>query len=121
MAYAISADLLLVFHFLFILFVLFGGLLVAWRVACIWLHIPAAAWGAAVEIMGWYCPLTPWEIRLRRLAGETGYEGSFVEHYLLPLIYPVGLTRELQLAIGVGVLVLNLGIYWWIWQQRRRA
>ena len=121
MGYAVLADLLLIVHLFFILFVVSGGLLVVWWRGWIWLHLPAAAWGAMVEIMGWYCPLTPWEWRLRRLAGEAGYEGSFVEHYLLPLIYPSGLTRGMQLAMGLSVVLINLGFYLWIWRKNRRG
>ncbi len=119
MGYALLADLLLTVHFLFILFVVFGGLLVASHRAWIWLHLPAVLWGALVELMGWICPLTPWEWRLRELAGGSGYTEGFVQHYLLPLIYPAGLTRELQLAMGLAVLLINLGVYLWIWRRNR--
>ena len=105
-------------HFLFILFVMLGGLLVLRYRWVAWLHVPAAVWGAVVELAGWLCPLTPWEISLRLRAGEVGYETGFIEHYLIPLIYPPGLTRQLQIAIGAGVVTLNLGIYLWIWHRR---
>jgi hypothetical protein len=106
-----GADAVLIVHLLFIVFVLAGGFLVlCWpRVAL--LHLPAAIWGVLVEWMGWRCPLTPLEQSLRMAAGQEGYEGGFIEHYLWPLIYPEGLTRELQLIFGLLVLLINVTIY----------
>jgi hypothetical protein len=120
MIYRLLADAVLSLHLFFILFVVFGGLLVLrWRRA-MYLHLPAAIWGALIEFMGWICPLTPWENRLRRLAGDEGYAGGFIEHYLLPLVYPGGLTREIQIILGVAVLVANVVIYAAIiWRHRR--
>jgi len=111
MIYSLLADTILVVHLLFVLFVILGGLLcLRWpRVA--WAHIPAALWGACIELIGWICPLTPLEIRLRRLGGGTGYSVSFVEHYLLPVLYPARLTRGTQLLLGSLVLLVNAGIY----------
>ena len=107
----LAADAVLVVHLLFVLFVLLGGLLVLhWR-ALAWLHLPAALWGAVVELCRLQCPLTPLENALRRAAGEQGYSGSFVEQYLLPLIYPAGLTPGVQLLLGVLVLAVNGAIY----------
>ena len=118
MAYALLADLIVLIHFLFVLFVMLGGLLILrWRWIA-WLHVPAALWGAVVELAGWICPLTPWEIRLRLLAGEAGYDGTFLGNYLIPVIYPPGLTRQLQIGIGALVVLLNVGIYLWIWHRR---
>ena len=105
------ADFVLVLHFAFLAFVLLGGLLVLWRPILAWLHLPAVLWGAAIEFKGWICPLTPLENRLRTLGGEAGYETSFIERYVLPIVYPAELTRELQIAFGFGVLVLNAGLY----------
>ncbi|CAG2133036.1 hypothetical protein LMG31506_01146 [Cupriavidus yeoncheonensis] len=109
------ADLVVVIHFLFIAFVAGGALLMfRWpRVA--WVHLPAAAWGVFVEWSGRICPLTPLENALRRAAGEAGYGGGFVERYLLPVIYPAGLTTGIQLWLGTFVLLLNVVIYavWW--------
>ena len=111
MPYALLADLTLLVHLLFILFVVLGGLLV-WRHAWVaWLHLPAAAWGVMVEVMGWYCPLTPLENRLRLLAGEAPYAGDFIGRYLLAAIYPDGLTREVQIALGLAALLVNLFVY----------
>lgn len=114
-----AADLLVLLHSAFICFVVFGGLLVWrwWRVA--FLHLPAVAWGVLLEINGWLCPLTPWEQQLRRAAGERGYQGGFIEHYLLPLIYPAGLTRGLQVWLAVCVIAINLFVYGWLlWRKR---
>ncbi|SCV01977.1 conserved membrane hypothetical protein [Cupriavidus necator] len=115
------ADLVLIVHALFILFVVAGGLLLfRWpRVA--WLHLPAAVWGVAVEWMGWFCPLTPLENLLRRAAGQAGYSGGFIQHYLLPLIYPAGLTPAVQLWLGLVVLVVNVVVYALWWRRRRAA
>jgi len=113
------ADLVAVAHFAFILFALLGGLLaLRWR-WIMWLHLPAATWGALIEFFGWYCPLTPLENWLRREGGEAGYPGGFVERYLLPVIYPGALTREIQVIIGVFVVVLNVVIYWVVWRRAR--
>lgn len=113
------SNLIVILHFLYILFVLFGALFLLRWPRAIWLHIPAVVWGILVEFMGWYCPLTPWENDLRRLAGETGYETDFVAQYLLPLIYPAELTRELQILFGSIVILLNIVIYAIVWYRRR--
>ncbi len=115
------ADLVVIVHGLFILFVVAGGLLaLRWpRVA--WLHLPAAAWGVLIEWSGWICPLTPLENTLRQAAGQAGYSGGFVERYLLPLIYPAGLTPAVQLWLGLVVLVVNVAVYALWWRRRRAA
>ena len=111
MLYRLMADAVVLVHLLFILFVLFGGLLVLrWRWLAL-LHLPAVAWGAAVEFFHLYCPLTPLENHLRQAAGQAGYDGGFIEHYLIPLIYPKGLTEQLQLLFGGVVVVLNASVY----------
>ena len=105
------ADILVLFHIGFILFVIFGGFLVVrWRLF-IWLHLPCAIWGALIEFAGWICPLTPLENRLRNSAGSSGYSGGFIENYIIPLIYPTELTREIQYALGFGVIAINLCAY----------
>ena len=114
------ADLVFVAHLAFIAWVLGGGLAVAWRPWLAWLHLPAVAWGAAVELLGLYCPLTPLEQYLLRAAGRAGYDGGFIAHYLLPLIYPAGLTRELQWLLGGTVLTVNAVAYGWLLARRRR-
>ncbi len=114
MAHRILADAVLVVHASFILFVVAGGLLVRWRRRVAWLHVPAVAWGALIEFRGWICPLTPLEIWARSRAGETGFSGGFIEHYLLPVVYPGALTREVQIVLGALVLVVNALVYAWV-------
>lgn len=111
MLYRGLADLVLVIHLAFVLFVIFGGLFaLRWpRVA--WLHVPVALYGATIEFVGFICPLTPLEISLRRRGGEAGYAGGFIEHYITAALYPTGLTREIQLVLGIGVLLLNAIVY----------
>lgn len=111
MLYQLAADAVVFLHLVFILFVVLGGLLVLrWR----WLmalHLPAVTWGALVELLHLYCPLTPLENALRERAGAQGYSGDFVEHYLIPLIYPSGLTPQIQVWLGATVVLINLGVY----------
>ncbi|HET9265871.1 MAG TPA: DUF2784 domain-containing protein [Vicinamibacterales bacterium] len=115
--YGLLADALLVAHLAFVLFVTLGGLLVLkWR-RLAWLHIPAAAWGATIEFAGWICPLTPLENDLRARAGQSGYEGDFIARYLMPVVYPDGLTRQDQLLLGSAALAINLAIYVWLLRQ----
>jgi len=117
MTAAVLADLVVLLHLAFILFVVFGGLLVLRRRRLMWLHLPVVVWGAAIEFVGWVCPLTPLENRLRAAAGEAGYSGGCIEHYLIPLIYPEGLTRELQWLLGALVLLVNALVYWRVLQS----
>jgi hypothetical protein len=117
--YALLADLVLILHFGFVLFVVLGGLLIMkWR-AIAWLHVPAAIWGVAIEFGGWMCPLTPLENRLRERAGEAPYTGDFVARYLMPVIYPDGLTREAQIALGLAALLFNVAVYGSLLRRRR--
>ncbi len=121
MGYRILADMVVGVHGLFVAFVMVGGLLALrwpWVVA---LHLPAAVWGALIELRGWICPLTPLENSLRAAAGESGYRGGFIEHYLLPVLYPAGLTRNVQLVLGTVVIVVNLAIYAVLLRRRARA
>jgi hypothetical protein len=119
--YRLLADATVALHLGFVLFVVCGGLLAfRWRWIP-WVHLPAAVWGALIEFAGWICPLTYLEVDLRQRAGEAGYRGGFVEHYLLPVLYPGALTREVQVGLGIFVVVLNLAVYgWWIQTQRMR-
>ncbi len=117
---SILADAVLLLHFAFVVFVAAGGLLVLRWPRLAWLHLPAAVWGALVELAGWICPLTPLENYLRERTGRTGYSGDFVEHYLMLLIYPSGLTANTQLLLGVGVLAVNLAIYAAVLLRARR-
>jgi hypothetical protein len=121
MIYRIFADMLVVLHLAFIVWVVLGGLTVVWRPGLALLHLPAAVWGALIELAGWVCPLTPLEVRFRRLGGEAGYSGGFVEHYLIPLVYPGGLTRDHQVVLGVLVAGLNLLVYGWVVRRRRSS
>lgn len=114
----IAADLIVLLHLAFILFVGLGALLcLRWKWMA-WLHLPAAAWGAAIEFRQGICPLTPLEQRLRLAAGDAGYSGGFIDHYLLPIIYPAGLDADVQYALGTLVVLLNLALYAWIWRSR---
>ena len=112
--YRLLADLTLLAHFVFIIFVLLGGLLVLKWPQIAWLHIPAALWGALTEFFSLPCPLTPLEKHFQRLAGDTPYEGDFIARYLLPLIYPAGLTPTVQIVLGAIVVVMNIIIYGWL-------
>jgi len=112
------ADVIVLIHFAYIVFVMTGGLLaLRWR-RIIWIHIPAALWGALVEFTGWICPLTPLELLFRIRGGETPYEEGFVEHYLLPLLYPADLTRNIQVALGMIVVGVNVVIYWLVFRRK---
>ena len=117
--YRFLADLVVGVHSLFVLFVVLGGLLVMRWPKAAYLHIPAAIWGAAIELAGWICPLTPLENWLRRRAGGVGYSGDFIEHYILPVLYPSALTRDIQLLLGFLVIALNLVIYAYVFRRAR--
>jgi len=117
--YRILADLVVGLHFVFVVFVVVGGLLVLRWPKLAYLHIPAVVYGAAIEFAGWICPLTPLENSLRRQAGEAGYSTGFVEHYLLPVLYPSALTRDIQVLLGVVVIGINLSIYIHVFRRRR--
>jgi hypothetical protein len=118
--YRMLADLVVWLHFAFIVFVVAGGWLALRWPRLVWLHLPAVAWGVIVELMGWYCPLTPLENRFRALAGEAVYAGDFAGNYLLPLIYPAGLTRTIQIWIGMAVIAINLLAYGFLLRRRRK-
>jgi hypothetical protein len=119
MLYRLSADLILIIHLAFVLFVALGGFLVLRRPQLMWLHLPAVVWGALSEFLGVICPLTPLETMLRELGGGSVYEGDFIEHYITALVYPSGLTRGAQVALGFGALLLNMAIYGY-WMLRKR-
>jgi Protein of Unknown function (DUF2784) len=114
------ADLIVIIHFAFVLFVILGGLLVLRWPKLAYLHLPAAIWGVWIEFTGRICPLTPLENSLRQRAGEAEYSGGFVEHYVLAVLYPSGLTRSIQIALGVVVLSINLCIYGNLLRKRKR-
>jgi DMSO/TMAO reductase YedYZ heme-binding membrane subunit len=118
--YQLIVDAILGLHLAYIVFVLFGGLLVLRHPRLAWLHLPAVVWGAIVEFMDWPCPLTTWENHFRDLAGASAYHGDFVWHYLLRIIYPAGLTTDVHLLLGGIVVVLNLAIYAVIFMRAKR-
>lgn len=109
--YNVLADAIVVTHFLFIAFVISGGLLVIRWPRLVFLHLPAAVWGAAVEIFGWICPLTPLENHFRDLGGDASYSGDFIAKYLIPIIYPENLTLSIQQVFGVLVIIINIIFY----------
>jgi hypothetical protein len=115
------ADLVVVLHFLFVLFVVFGGFLVLRWPKIAYLHLPIATYGVLIEFVGWVCPLTPLEKGLRESAGQQGYEGGFVEHYILPVLYPDGLTRGVQLVLGMLVIGVNVAVYWLVARRRKQS
>lgn len=117
----VAADAIVLVHLAFIAFVLFGAFLVLRWQWIAWLHLPAFVWGAFVQFFSAECPLTPLEQSLRRLAGERGYTGGFVEHYIVPVIYPPGLTPTIQLWLGVFVVALNVATYAYVLSRRSRV
>ena len=124
MWYRIGADCVLLLHAAFVLFVVGGGLLVLKWPGLAWLHLPAVAWGAIIEFTGWICPLTPLENSLRALAGAAVYDKDFIEHYVLPWLYPARLTRPMQFALGAVVVGINVAVYGRLWRRHpegRRA
>jgi hypothetical protein len=117
--YNLLADMVVFVHASFVLFVLFGGLAALRCRRIAWLHLPAALWGAIIELGGWMCPLTHLENYLRRMAGGSAYGTTFIERYLEPLLYPLGLTRHTQIVFGLTALLINLAVYTRLWSHRR--
>ena len=117
----VLADLVVLFHVAFVVFVVAGGLLVARRPWVAYLHVPAALWGIAIELCGWICPLTPLENWLRARGGGVTYPGGFVEHWVLPVLYPAALTRETQLVLAALVLLVNAVVYGAVLRRCRLA
>jgi len=120
MAYHRLADVVVLIHFAFLLFVVLGGVMVLRWPKVAWVHAPAAIWGVLIEFFGWICPLTPLEIDLRRRAGEAAYTGGFIAHYVTRVLYPEGLTRGIQMVLGTLVLVLNGTVYATLIARARR-
>ena len=114
------ADLVLLVHLAFVVFVDLGGLLVLRRPKVAWVHLPCAAWGVLIEFAGWICPLTPLEVSLRMRGGEAGFSGGFISHYVMAVLYPAGLTRGVQVVLGTFALLLNVAIYSWVLARRSR-
>ena len=119
MVFRVLADLTVVLHVAFVVFVVLGGLLVARWPRIAWVHLPATAWGAWVEFAGWVCPLTPLENALRTRGGEAAYPSSFVEHYVMPILYPAFLSRDLQHVLGALVLLVNALVYLFVFRRHR--
>ena len=119
--YRLLADLIVVAHLVFIIYALFGGLFGLWRRWSLCVHLPTAAWIAVIEFQGWICPLTPLENMLRSAGGAAVYEVGFVEHYLVPVLYPPGLTRTIQLILGGVAIAINVAVYLFVlhrWKRR---
>jgi hypothetical protein len=121
MLYQVLADIVACVHAAFVAFVVLGGVLaIRWR-RLVWLHVPAAIWGALIEFADWVCPLTPLENALRGRAGDAGYGDGFIQHYLLRALYPAGLTRSVQVALGTLVIVVNILAYVALLRRGRRS
>ena len=120
MPYGILADIIVLIHLSFVLFAVLGAILIIRHRWVIWLHLPTVLWAVWIEMSGGICPLTPLENRLRLKAGLGGYQGDFVENYLLPVLYPAGLTREIQILLGAIVLIINLIIYAYVWYSAKQ-
>ena len=117
MVYRALADLVLLFHLAFIVFVIVGGFFaLRWRWAPL-VHVPAALWGVFIEVSGGVCPLTPLENSLHRAAGSSGYSGGFIEHYLVPVVYPSALSHPVQLVLAGLVVFVNALVYWVVWRR----
>ena len=121
MVYNFLADLVVLLHVGFVLFVMLGGFLVLWKSYMAWYHIPAVFWAASIEFLGWICPLTPLENMLRARGGDTGYATGFVEHYIMPILYPAALTRKMQIGLGMIVLGVNIAVYLIFWKRTRKT
>jgi len=119
MPYRLLADAVVLVHLAFVVFVVCGGLLVVWRARTAFVHLPAAAWGVYIEFSGRVCPLTPLENHLRSLSGGAAYSGDFVERYLMPVLYPPDLRRDVQIALGLFALAVNVAVYLYAWRRAR--
>lgn len=116
MWYQLLANGVMLLHLGFVLFVIFGGLLALRWPKVVWVHLPAATWGATVEFTGWICPLTPLEVWLRLKGGDSGYGGDFIEQFVIPVLYPAGLTHDVQIVLGWFVLAVNVVVYGCLWR-----
>ena len=121
MFYWLAANVIVLTHLGFILFVTFGGLLLLKNRKWAWVHLPAVIWGSLVELSGWICPLTPLENRLREKGGYEIYREAFIEHYIMPIIYPADYTRGFQILLGILLIVMNIFLYTWVFQRSRRT
>jgi hypothetical protein len=120
MVYRLGADFVLFAHFLFAAFAVLGGVLSFCNPAWAWVHIPVVLWSSVVNLMSWTCPLTPMEKALRIRAGQTGYPGGFIQHYIGGAVYPRGMPRQLELVAGISIVVGNAFVYAMVlaWGQR---
>ncbi len=118
MLFQVLADIVLLLHASFIVFAVFGVLLAIRWPRIVWLHLPACVWAAVLEFFGFICPLTPLENWLRRAGGDAPYAGGFIEHYLVPFVYPPGLNPQLQVLLGVLVVLMNGLLYWYVFRYR---
>jgi hypothetical protein len=127
MPYSLFADIVVLLHLTFVIFAVLGAVLIIWWRWVLWLHLPAVLWAGWIEMSGGICPLTPLENWLRWKAGRGGYQGDFVENYMLPVLYPTGLTRNMQILLGTLVIFINVAIYGYIFfninkrDQNRRS
>ncbi len=121
MIYRILADAVLVLHLAFVVFVVLGGFLLRRWPKLIYAHVPVAIWGVLIEFAGWICPLTPLENSLRHRGGQAGYEGGFIDNYIMPILYPIGLTRNTQYALGIFALLINVAAYALYFRSRRNS
>ncbi|MGI9043817.1 MAG: DUF2784 domain-containing protein [Gemmatimonadaceae bacterium] len=121
MIYRILADAVLVLHLAFVAFVVLGGFLLRRWPKLIYAHVPVAIWGVLIEFAGWICPLTPLENSLRHRGGQAGYEGGFIDNYIMPILYPIGLTRNTQYALGIFALLINVAAYALYFRSRRNS
>jgi hypothetical protein len=119
MLYRVLADGIMLLHFAYIVFVIGGAFLVLQRRGWMWLHLPAVLWGVWVEFFARTCPLTPLENALRARAGQAGFSGGFIDHYITRLVYPEGLTTRGQVALGALIVVVNVLLYWWVLRRAR--
>jgi hypothetical protein len=117
----ILGNLVLAFHFAFVVFSVLGGFLVLWKRWITWFHVPSVLWSSLVNLFSRVCPLTPLENRFRHLVGQAGYEGGFIQHYIAPLVYPGGMPRRLELIAGFSVLIWNIFVYALVVALRRRG
>ena len=121
MIYRLLANVVVILHLGFVAFVILGGFLLRRWPRLVYVHVPVAIWGALIEFTGWVCPLTPLENHLRRLGGQAGYSGGFVEHYLIPVLYPHALTRNVQYVLGAVVIAINVVAYVRFSRRRRKT
>jgi hypothetical protein len=119
MVFNLLADLVVLLHFAFIVFAILGGFLALKWMRVVWVHLPVVVYAAMIEFYGWICPLTPGENWLRQRGGGAGYDETFIEHYVTPIIYPPGLTFSLQITLGILVVAVNVTIYAWLIRRRR--